>query len=65
MFTELSLAEFTRRLADGQPTPGGGSASALAGAMGAGLVSRFCNLAIGKKKYAAVQDEMEEAAAAA
>jgi formiminotetrahydrofolate cyclodeaminase len=65
MFTELSLAEFTRRLADGQPTPGGGSASALAGAMGAGLVSMFCNLAIGKKKYAAVQVEMEEAAAAA
>lgn len=65
MFTGLSLDEFTRRLADGQPTPGGGSASAMAGAMGAGLISMFCNLAVGKKKYAAVQVEMEEAAESA
>lgn len=62
MFTELSLNEFTQRLADGKPTPGGGSAAALAGAMGAGLVSMFCNLTVGKKKYAAVQEEMEAAA---
>lgn len=65
MFTQLNLAEFTQRLADGQPTPGGGSASALAGAMGAGLISMYCSLTLGKKKYAAVQAEMEEAVATA
>lgn len=65
MFADLSLEEFCRRLADGQPTPGGGSASAMAGAMGAGLVSMFCSLTLGRKKYAEVQGEMEEAAALA
>lgn len=63
MFIELSLDEFTRRLADGSPTPGGGSAAAMAGAMGAGLVSMFCTLTAGKKKFAAVQAEMEREAA--
>lgn len=63
MLIELNLAEFTRRLGDGEPTPGGGSASALAGAMGAALVAMFCNLTASRKKYAAVQQEMEAAAA--
>ena len=63
MLVNLSLAEFTRRLADGNPTPGGGSASALAGAMGSALVAMFCNLTAGRKKYASVREEMLEAAA--
>lgn len=59
MFVELSLDEFTRRLADGSPTPGGGSAAALAGTMGASLVAMFCTLTAKKKKYAQVKEEME------
>lgn len=35
----LSFTELTERLASSAPAPGGGSASALAGALGAGLVS--------------------------
>jgi glutamate formiminotransferase/formiminotetrahydrofolate cyclodeaminase len=36
---EMTLSEFAERLASREPTPGGGSASALAGAMAAGLVA--------------------------
>ena len=58
MLVNLSLEDFTRRLADGNPTPGGGSASALAGAMGSALVAMFCTLTAGRKKYASVREEM-------
>jgi len=63
MFAQLGIEEFVERLSDGNPTPGGGSAAALAGAMGSALVAMFCNLTAGKKKYAAVKEEMEAVAA--
>jgi glutamate formiminotransferase/formiminotetrahydrofolate cyclodeaminase len=49
---------FLDALRSGAPTPGGGSASALAGAIGAALGSMVANLTIGKKKFAAVEAEM-------
>jgi glutamate formiminotransferase/formiminotetrahydrofolate cyclodeaminase len=45
-------------LADGAPTPGGGSAAAYSGAMGAALVAMVARLTLGKKKYAEVQEQM-------
>ena len=48
----------TLLLASGAATPGGGSAAAIMGAMGAALVSMMCNLTIGKKNYAEVEGEM-------
>jgi formiminotetrahydrofolate cyclodeaminase len=48
----LSVRAFLERLASGDPTPGGGSASALAGALGASLVSMVCNLTVGRERYA-------------
>jgi glutamate formiminotransferase/formiminotetrahydrofolate cyclodeaminase len=63
MFAQLSIEEFVQRLSDGNPTPGGGSAAALAGAMGSALVAMFCNLTAGRKKYAAVKEEMKTVAA--
>jgi glutamate formiminotransferase / formiminotetrahydrofolate cyclodeaminase len=51
-------ADFTQGLAAGTPTPGGGSASAYAGAMGAALICMVSRLTIGKKKYAEVEPEM-------
>lgn len=48
----LSVEELLRRLASGDPTPGGGSASALVGALGASLVSMVCNLTLGRERYA-------------
>jgi formiminotetrahydrofolate cyclodeaminase len=43
------------------PAPGGGSVSALAGAQAAALLSMYCNLTIGKEKYAAMREIMEDA----
>jgi formiminotetrahydrofolate cyclodeaminase len=51
----LSVEEFLRRLAGGDPTPGGGAASALAGALGASLVSMVCNLTLGRARYAELE----------
>ncbi len=53
-------ANFLDELANGKPTPGGGSSAAYAGAMGAGLVAMVARLSIGKKKYADVENEMKE-----
>jgi glutamate formiminotransferase/formiminotetrahydrofolate cyclodeaminase len=50
---------FLDELADGAPTPGGGSAAAYAGAMAASLVGMVARLTIGKKKYAAVEARMK------
>ena len=49
---------FLEALAAGTPTPGGGSAAAYSAAAGAALVAMVARLTLGKKKYAAVEDEM-------
>jgi len=54
------IDEFLDALASQSATPGGGSAAAIIGAMGAALVSMICNLTIGKKKYADVEAEMKD-----
>jgi len=51
MFTDLPVSDFLDRLASEEPVPGGGSGSALGGALGAALVSMVCQLTIGKKGY--------------
>ena len=51
---------FLEALAAATPTPGGGSAAAQAGAMGAALVAMVARLTIGKKKYAEVEAQMKE-----
>jgi glutamate formiminotransferase/formiminotetrahydrofolate cyclodeaminase len=57
--SNLQPATFLDELASPLPAPGGGSAAAYAGAMGAGLVSMVAGLTIGKKKYAEVESEMQ------
>ena len=56
--TDKTVAEFMDALASSAPAPGGGSVAALSGALGAALVSMVCNLTLGKKKYAGVQEEI-------
>ena len=53
-----SCAPFLAQLASESPTPGGGSAAALAGAMGAALVVMVCNLTIGREKFKDVEAEL-------
>ena len=48
---------FVEALASKAPAPGGGSASALAASMGAALAGMVCNLTVGRKKYAEVEEE--------
>src|SRR5687768_10178785 len=57
-----SLGEFVADVAAPTPAPGGGSVAAHAGALGAALAQMVAGLTIGKKKYAAVDAEMKEAA---
>lgn len=55
-----SCSEFVDVLASKAPVPGGGGAAALGGAMGTALANMVGNLTVGKKKYAAVEEEVKE-----
>ena len=59
MIKDSSVEKFLDDLASSAPTPGGGSAAAIMGGMGAALVSMVCNLTIGKKNYAEVEEDMK------
>jgi formiminotetrahydrofolate cyclodeaminase len=60
-----TIAKFLDELASEQPTPGGGGAAAILGAVGAALVSMVANLTIGKKNYEAFDAELKATNAAA
>jgi formiminotetrahydrofolate cyclodeaminase len=60
-----TIAKFLDELASEQPTPGGGGAAAIMGAVGAALVSMVANLTIGKKNYEAFDTELKATNAAA
>ena len=50
--------EFVAALASGAPTPGGGGAAALVGAVGTALGNMVGALTVGKKRYAGVEEEI-------
>jgi formiminotetrahydrofolate cyclodeaminase len=61
-----SVTDFARRLGSGDPTPGGGSASALSAALGASLVSMVVQLTAGRPtaaEHETVLGEIEQRAA--
>ena len=62
MVESMTIQEFLDVLSSKEPVPGGGGASALAGALGNALGQMVANLTIGKKKYALVEDEIKELA---
>lgn len=55
---DRTCKEFLADLASAEPTPGGGGAAALAGAIAAALTSMVANLTLGKKKYAEVEGQI-------
>jgi methenyltetrahydrofolate cyclohydrolase len=59
MTKDKTIAAFLDDLASERPTPGGGGAAAVCGAIGAALVSMVANLTIGKKNYEAVSEELK------
>ena len=60
MLIDKKVSNFLDELASNSPTPGGGSVAALAGALGAALISMVGNLTIGKKKYEDVEEDIKK-----
>ena len=58
--TNKTCREFVAALASSAPTPGGGGAAALCGAVGAALCGMVASLTTGKKKYASVEREIQQ-----
>ncbi len=57
---EKNVDKFLAELASSAPTPGGGGAAALCGALGIALGNMVGSLTLGKKKYADVQEDIAE-----
>ncbi len=55
------LSAFLDQLASSAPTPGGGSAAALCGALSAALSSMVANLTLGREKYREVEPAIRAA----
>ena len=53
---DLTLRAFLERLGSSDPTPGGGAAAAVVGALGAALVEMTANLSIGRPRLADVEE---------
>jgi len=63
-YIEEKLAKYIDDAASNAPTPGGGSVSALAAALGNSMAAMVANFTIGKKKYADVEEQVKELLAA-
>ncbi|NLY46364.1 MAG: cyclodeaminase/cyclohydrolase family protein [Tissierella sp.] len=60
MLIEMSLRDYIAEAASGNPTPGGGSVSALVGSLGSALTQMVGNLTFDKKSYAELNGEIKD-----
>lgn len=63
MLTELTIKEFIHKVISNDPVPGGGGVSAFNSALAISLAAMVANLTIGRKKYAEVNEVMEDLSA--
>jgi methenyltetrahydrofolate cyclohydrolase len=61
LLMDKTLREFNTILASKEPAPGGGSAAALSGLLGASLTLMVINLSVGKKSYEALEEHIKQA----
>jgi len=59
IFAKQRVCDFTADLNSAKPSPGGGSAAGICGAMAAGLAGMVAHLTSGKKKFAEVEPQMQ------
>jgi formiminotetrahydrofolate cyclodeaminase len=57
---ELTVRDLAERLASSEPIPGGGSATAIGGALGAALITMVVNLSLGRPAHAADEEALRE-----
>ncbi|MBP7961806.1 MAG: glutamate formimidoyltransferase [Caldilineaceae bacterium] len=57
--TMSGMGTFINAVASSDPAPGGGAVAALAGALAASLAQMVAGLTVGRKKYAAVNDQAQ------
>ncbi len=60
MDLSISLKNYLDTISSNSPTPGGGNVAAFSGAMACSLGIMVCNLTVGKKKYAEVEEEIKD-----
>jgi formiminotetrahydrofolate cyclodeaminase len=60
MFADLTIKSFLDNVASGEPTPGGGSVSALCGTLSAALAEMVARLTIGKVNDKAIEAKMSD-----
>lgn len=59
MFLDDKINNYLKELSSNKPTPGGGSAAALVGALGAALLNKVANFTAGKEKYREAEAEIQ------
>ena len=57
--SELTVSDYLQQVASDRPVPGGGSAAALAGALGAALLAMVARVSMKRAKGAEIQAELE------
>jgi formiminotetrahydrofolate cyclodeaminase len=60
MYLYGTIRSYAEAASSGQPTPGGGSVAALAGALGMTMSCMAANFTVGKKKFKAVEPEVRQ-----
>jgi len=56
---ELKINDFINEVDSKSPAPGGGSVAALAGSLSSSLARMVCHLTVGKKKFKALEDDIQ------